>query len=116
MQSKNIFEKIINKEIKTNIIYEDKLCIVINDINPQAPIHILVIPKKKIKRLYNIESIKDKYILGHLIFIAKEQIKKYENSENNFRIIINNGSLAGETIPHLHVHVLSGRKLNWPPG
>lgn len=114
MSPKTIFEKIINKEIPGTILYEDDECIVLKDINPQSPVHVLIIPKRVISRLAETKDT-DKGLLGHLLIIAKEQSKKL-GIENGYRLVINNGTLAGETVPHLHIHLLGGRPLNWPPG
>ena len=109
-----IFEKIINREIPSDILFEDETCIAIPDIAPQAPVHILIIPKKLIPRIALAEA-DDQFILGQLLLNA-QKIAKAENLENGFRIVINNGIDGGESVPHLHVHLLGGRKLGWPPG
>lgn len=111
---KTLFQKIIDREIPAQILYEDDRCIAIADKYPKAPTHILIIPKKVISRLEN-ASDSDAPLLGHLLIIAKTQAKAL-GLKNGFRIVINNGSDAGEAIPHLHVHLLGGRSLNWPPG
>ena len=109
----NIFQDIIDKKIPANIIYEDDLAIAFNDISPQAPTHILVIPKKVISKLD--ESLEeDQKLLGHLLYTAKKIMA--EAKIENFRIIINNGSEAGQTVFHLHLHILAGRTFGWPPG
>lgn len=110
----SIFEKIIAREIPADIIDEDDSCIVIKDIQPQAPFHALIIPKKSIPRIAQTEF-SDVELLGHLLHKAKKIAKK-NNLENGFRIVINNGKDGGESVPHLHVHLLGGRSLNWPPG
>jgi len=111
---KTLFEKIIAREIPAKIEYEDELCIAIHDVNPQAPTHLLIIPKRPIIRVS--EAIdKDRETLGHLILIGRNLVKKCQ-LEKGFRLVINNGSYGGETIPHLHIHLLGGRQLNWPPG
>ena len=109
-----IFEKIIAREIPADIIDEDDSCIVIKDIQPQAPFHALIIQKKTIPRIAQTEF-SDVELLGHLLHKAK-QIAKKSNLENGFRIVINNGKDGGESVPHLHIHLLGGRSLNWPPG
>ena len=109
-----IFEKIINREIPSEILYEDERCIAIRDVNPQAPVHALVIPKKLIPRIADAEE-GDSETIGHLLLIAK-QVARTEELEQGFRIVINNGSDGGETVPHLHVHLLGGRQMKWPPG
>ncbi|MES2307814.1 MAG: histidine triad nucleotide-binding protein [Verrucomicrobiota bacterium] len=110
-----LFERIIAREIPAQIFYEDELCIAIHDINPQAPTHLLIIPKKLISRIA-LSTKEDKAILGHLIFTAGELAKKLGVDQSGFRVVINNGPDAGETVPHLHVHLLAGRSLHWPPG
>ena len=114
MYAKTLFEKIIDKEVPAKIEYEDKLCLAIHDINPKAPVHILIIPKKAIVRLSAVK-VNDKKILGHLLLIASTMAKKLK-CESGFRVVINNGSQANEEIPHLHLHVIGGRQMNWPPG
>ena len=112
--SLTLFEKIINREIKADIVYEDDVCIVINDINPQAPTHLLIIPKKVIPKLSD-ASADDQKVLGHLLLIAGK-ISDQLQLDETFRLIINNGAKAGQSIFHLHLHLISGRPLNWPPG
>ncbi len=110
---RSIFEKIIAREINADILYEDDIAIVIRDINPQAPTHVLIIPKIKIEHLAAANDT-DTDILGHLLVVAKKFAK--ENNIPSFRIVINNGIQAGETVPHLHIHLLAGRTMSWPPG
>ncbi len=112
--SLTLFEKIINKEIPAEIIYEDDISIVIEDINPQAPTHLLIIPKKVIPKLSD-ASTEDQDTLGHLMLVAGKIAKQLELDET-FRLVINNGAKAGQSVFHLHLHLLSGRSLNWPPG
>ena len=114
MTQKTLFEKIIDREIPAEIIYEDGLCIAINDINPQAPIHILLIPKKPIQKLSDCNN-NDKDLLAHL-FLKICDITKDLNINDAFRININNGEQAGQEVFHLHIHILAGRKFDWPPG
>lgn len=109
-----LFEKIIAREIPAKVEHEDDLCIVIHDIDPQAPVHFLVIPKKVIPRVGEAGA-GDQSVLGHLLLTAGEVARKLELAEG-FRVVINNGSHGGETVPHMHVHVLGGRPLTWPPG
>lgn len=109
-----IFEKIISGEIPAEILQQDELCIVIRDIDPQSPTHLLVIPKKVIPRIGNAQK-EDQATLGHLLLVAAE-VAEQEKLEAGYRIVINNGSDGGETVPHLHVHVLGGRPMKWPPG
>jgi histidine triad (HIT) family protein len=108
-----IFTKIINKTIPANIIFEDELCIIIEDISPQAPLHYLAIPKKEIIGVSDLDD-KDNDIMGHLMLTIKKQMQNINVS--NYRLVINNGSEAGQTIFHLHIHILANRTLGWPPG
>ena len=109
-----IFEKIIKREIPADILHEDQQCIVIRDVAPQAPFHALVIPKKLIPRI-GLSEESDGELLGHLLLTARRVAKEHSLDEG-FRIIINNGKQGGESVPHLHVHLMGGRQLNWPPG
>ena len=111
--SDNIFLKIVNKELPADIVYEDDIAIAFNDISPQAPTHILIIPKKEITKLTNSTS-NDTELLGHLLFVAKKITDDLKIE--NYRVVINNGSEAGQTVFHLHLHVLAGRTFGWPPG
>ena len=110
-----LFEKIITREIPSEIIYEDDLVLAFNDINPKAPTHVLIIPKKPIPRIAEAEP-EDHHILGHLLLKAREIAGELGLHENGFRLVINNGSDGGETVPHLHLHILGGREMTWPPG
>ena len=110
-----LFEKIVNREVPAQIIHEDDRCVAIRDINPQAPIHVLVIPKKVIPRLGEATDA-DETLLGHLLLTAAEVAKREGIAENGYRVIVNQGWHAGESVPHLHVHVLGGRQMKWPPG
>ncbi|HRG54805.1 MAG TPA: histidine triad nucleotide-binding protein [Lacunisphaera sp.] len=112
--SKTIFQKIIDREIPAKLAHEDEHCIAIHDINPQAPVHVLVIPKKLIPRVGEATAA-DQPILGHLLLTAAALAQKL-GLENGYRIVINNGRDGGETVPHLHVHLLGKRPLAWPPG
>ena len=109
-----LFEKIINKEIPADILYEDELSIVIKDISPQATTHLLIIPKKVIPKLSDATD-EDQNILGHLMLVAGKIAEQLELDET-FRLVVNNGAKAGQSVFHLHLHLLSGRSLNWPPG
>jgi len=111
---KTLFERIMAGEIPAKIEYEDDQCLVLHDIDPQAPTHLLVVPKKVIPRIAAAES-EDASVLGHLLLTAAMVAEKLE-LEDGFRIVINNGKDGGETVPHLHVHVLGGRPMTWPPG
>lgn len=112
--SDSIFTKIKNKEIPGNIIYEDDKCFALEDVNPQAPVHILIIPHKEIAKISD-STPEDKELLGHLLIVSKTIAQKYE-LENNYRLIINNGAGAGQSVFHIHVHLMGGRSLDWPPG
>ncbi|MBT3636791.1 MAG: histidine triad nucleotide-binding protein [Opitutae bacterium] len=109
-----IFEKIINREIPAEILYEDSVCIAIRDVAPQAPTHALVIPKKPIPRIGEAQE-DDVETIGRLLLVAAK-VAHAERLDNGFRIVINNGDHGGETVPHLHVHVIGGRQMSWPPG
>ena len=109
-----LFEKIINKEIPAEILYEDDISIVIKDINPQAPTHLLIIPKKVIPKLSD-ATYDDQNTLGHLMLLAGK-IAEDLGLEDTFRLVINNGAKAGQSVFHLHLHLLSGRSMNWAPG
>ena len=111
---KTLFERIIAREIPAKIEYEDDHCIVIHDIDPQAPTHLLTIPKQVIPRISEVDPAQEA-LLGHLLRTAASVAAKLQ-LENGFRIVINNGKDGGETVPHLHVHVLGGRSMAWPPG
>ena len=110
----SIFEKIINRDIPAEIVFEDEICIVIRDIEPQAPVHCLIIPKKKIERI-SLSKDSDQSTLGHLLLIARKTATD-EKLDSGFRIIINNGHEGGESVPHLHLHLMGGRQMKWPPG
>jgi histidine triad (HIT) family protein len=111
---KTLFEKIIDREIPARIEHEDERCIVIHDIQPQAPIHLLIIPKKPIARLGDAADA-DEAVLGHLLVVARDVARKL-GLEGGFRIVINNGPDACESVPHLHLHLMAKRQMAWPPG
>jgi len=110
-----LFEKIAAREIPAEFLHEDDLCFAIRDIQPRAPVHILIIPKKPIPRLAAAET-HDAALIGHLLLTAADIAGNLGISDTGFRIVINNGQDGGETVPHLHVHLLGGRPLLWPPG
>ncbi len=110
-----LFEKIIAREIPAEIIYEDDLVLAFNDINPKAPTHVLIIPKKPIPRIVEAEP-EDHQVLGHLLLKAREVAGELGLQKKGFRLVFNNGPDAGETVPHLHLHILGGREMTWPPG
>src|SRR5688572_26670041 len=113
--SKTLFEKIIAREIPATLVYEDDQVAAFRDINPGAPVHILVVPKKPIPRVAE-ASIEDQAVLGHLILKAAAIAREQGLATSGYRLVINNGPDAGESVPHLHLHILGGRKLSWPPG
>lgn len=117
MSEKTIFEKIIAGEIPSPLIYEDDLCAAFNDIQPQAPTHILIVPKKVIPRVGEAQP-EDQATLGALLLAAGKIAAKLGISDRDkgFRLVINHGNDGGESVPHLHVHLLAGRQLQWPPG
>ena len=110
-----LFQKIVAREIPAKIISEDEDLIVFHDVNPQAPIHVLLVPKRPIPRLAEATA-EDAIILGKLMLKAQEMAKVLGISQTGFRVVINSGRNGGETVPHLHVHLLGGRPLAWPPG
>jgi histidine triad (HIT) family protein len=114
MAEKTIFKKILDGEIPVAKLYEDDQCIAFNDINPQAPVHFLVIPRKEIPSLSEATE-EDEPLLGHLLVVARN-LAKSQGLENGFRTVINTGADGGQTVFHLHVHVLGQRAMAWPPG
>ncbi len=113
--SKTLFEKIIAREIPADIVFEDDQVIAFRDIAPQAPTHVLIIPKKPIPRLAEAGP-EDHQLLGHLLLKAAEVAEKLGLKPGGYRLVFNNGPDAGEAVPHLHCHILGGRKMTWPPG
>ena len=109
-----IFGKIIRREIPADIVYEDDLALAFKDVNPQAPTHILVIPKKPIRRLSE-SGEQDTALMGHLLMTVKK-VAEQANLSNGYRVVINNGAEAGQTVDHLHLHILGDRTMSWPPG
>lgn len=112
--TETIFSKIIRREIPADIVYEDDLALAFKDIHPQAPTHILVIPKKPIATLADAES-QHHALLGHLLLTAK-RVAEEAGLKNGYRVVINTGDDGGQTVYHLHLHILGGRQLDWPPG
>ena len=112
--TETLFTKIIDREIPADIVYEDELCLAFKDINPQAPLHILVIPKKNIVKI-SAATEDEQDLLGHLLLKAGE-IANAQGYGEAFRLVINNGENAGQTVFHLHIHILAGRSFSWPPG
>jgi histidine triad (HIT) family protein len=114
MAEKTIFQRIISREIPSTSVYEDDVCYAFRDINPQAPTHILIVPKKHIVRL-NEASPTDQSLIGHLL-LTTARIARDLKLDRGYRVVINNGADGGESVPHLHIHLLGGRSLRWPPG
>ncbi|MFQ3680322.1 MAG: histidine triad nucleotide-binding protein [Pseudanabaenaceae cyanobacterium] len=112
--SDTIFSKIIRREIPADIVFEDDRALAFRDINPQAPVHILVIPKHPIAMVAEAQPA-DEPLLGHLLVVAA-QVAREQGLTNGYRLVINNGADAGQTVFHLHLHLLGGRSLQWPPG
>ena len=112
--AETIFQKIIDKEIPADIIYEDEKSLVFKDINPVAPTHILIIPKKKIEKISDAEE-SDQDLLGHLFLVAGK-VARQLGVENAFRLVVNNGAGAQQTVFHLHIHLIAEREFSWPPG
>jgi histidine triad (HIT) family protein len=112
-----IFEKIIAREVPAPLLYEDEYCAAFNDINPQAPVHVLIVPKKVIPRVGEAQS-EDQMILGALLLAAGKVAAQLgvSSTDKGFRLVINHGHDGGETVPHMHVHLLAGRDMAWPPG
>jgi histidine triad (HIT) family protein len=114
MSEKTIFKRIIDREIPAQIVHEDNLCLAFVDVSPQAPTHVLLIPKKEIPSLAAIEA-EDQALLGHLLLTLRrlaEQLKL----DDGYRVVVNCGRYGGQTVDHLHFHLLGGRQLTWPPG
>ena len=112
--NENIFAKILRHEIPSKKVFENDVVYAFEDINPQAPIHILIIPHKEIAKISD-TSPEDKDLLGHLLYVSKKIADKYD-LDDNYRLIINNGAGAGQSVFHIHVHLMGGRSLDWPPG
>ena len=111
----NIFARILRKEIPATVLHEDDRCLVFEDVAPQAPTHFLVIPKSPLARLSDAKE-SDKAMLGHLLWVATHVARERGLAEDGYRVVVNNGARAGQAVFHLHVHVLGGRELSWPPG
>ncbi|KAJ8311417.1 hypothetical protein KUTeg_010878 [Tegillarca granosa] len=110
-----IFGKIVRKEIPCDFVHEDDQCVAFKDLSPQAPVHFLVIPKKPIVQLSTAED-SDEQLLGHLLIVAKKVAKEMGLADDGYRLTINNGRNGGQSVYHLHVHVMGGRQMDWPPG
>ena len=114
MSGKTIFKRIIDKEIPAKIIHEDDLCLAFRDVNPQAPTHVLLIPKKEIPSLDSLAA-DDQMLLGHLMLVIRKLAEQL-GLTGGYRVAINCGPDAGQTVSHLHLHLLGGRSMTWPPG
>ena len=114
MPAKTIFKRIIDKEIPAKILYEDDLCLAFADLNPQAPTHVLVIPKKEVKSVADLEN-DDQALVGHLLLVCRNLARQFGLGKG-YRIVTNIGPDAGQSVDHLHLHLLGGRLMNWPPG
>lgn len=115
MSSENIFLKIIEREIPANIVFESETVLAFSDINPQAPHHILVIPKKPLRDLASANAV-DRELLGEMLLALNSIARDLGLEESGYRVVINNGAGAGQTVFHLHMHLLAGRSFSWPPG
>lgn len=115
LMEKTLFEKICDGEIPSDIVYKDERCVCFRDIQPQAPVHLLLVPRKPIPRLAAAGA-EDAGLLGHLMLKAGEIARGQGLADGGFRVVINNGRDAGEAVPHLHIHILGGRAMQWPPG
>ncbi len=114
MLKDNLFLKIINRQIPSDIVYEDEQCLAFRDINPQAPVHVLVIPKKVIPTHADLKE-EDQPLIGHLHLVAARLADKL-GIQDGYRLVLNCKEPAGQTVPHLHLHLLGGRAMHWPPG
>ena len=112
--NESIFTQILKKKIPGDIVYEDNDCFAIKDINPQAPIHLLIVPKKHIAKVSD-ASHEDRELLGSMLLASKKIAKKFD-LDDNYRLVINNGAKAGQTVFHIHIHLLGGKSLSWSPG
>ena len=110
----NVFARILRRELPAQLLHEDHLCLAFHDARPQAPTHFLVVPKREIARLGDAD-LADKAVLGHLLWVAAEVSRRLGVGEA-YRVVVNNGAGAGQSVFHLHLHVLAGRTLHWPPG
>jgi len=113
--SETVFAKILRKEIDARMVHEDDQCVAFHDINPQAPVHVLIIPRKELLNVNEMGD-EDEQLIGHLFTVARDLAKSLELSDRGYRLVINNGDHAGQTVAHLHVHLLGGRTMTWPPG
>ncbi|MCW1884505.1 histidine triad nucleotide-binding protein [Luteolibacter flavescens] len=112
---KTLFQKICDREIPGTIVHEDDLCVCFHDINRGAPMHLLLVPRKPIPRIAEAAA-EDQALLGHMLLTAPKIAREQGFAEDGFRLVINCGKNGGETVPHLHIHILGGRQMEWPPG
>ena len=115
MTQKTIFKRIIDGEIPADIVYQDDLCLAFRDINPQAPTHILVIPRKEIASVNDLAD-EDQALVGHLYLVIRHLAAEHQLVSSGYRVVVNTGADGGQTVDHLHFHLLGGRSMQWPPG
>jgi len=114
-QEKTIFKKIIDGEIPAKIIYQDDLCLAFHDVSPQAPVHVLLIPKKEVINVADLKE-DDRELAGHLLMTAGKVARELGVDQDGYRVVANCGANGGQSVDHLHLHILAGRQLSWPPG
>ena len=114
-QGKTIFKKIIDGEIPANIVYQDDLCLAFHDVSPQAPVHVLLIPKKEVVNVAGLQE-EDHQLAGHLLMTAAKVARELGIEQDGYRLVANCGPNGGQSVDHLHLHILAGRQLSWPPG
>lgn len=112
---KTLFQKIMDREIPGEIVHEDDLCVCFRDISAQAPVHLILVPRKPIPRIAEAEE-EDQSLIGHLFLTAARVAREQGFASRGFRLVVNNGPDGGESVPHLHIHILAGRIMDWPPG
>jgi histidine triad (HIT) family protein len=112
----SIFKRIIDREIPADIVYEDDQCLAFRDVAPKAPTHVLVIPKREIASVDDLDSAEDAALLGHLWLVIRRLGRELGVAESGYRVVVNCGPEAGQSVDHLHFHLLGGRPLSWPPG
>lgn len=115
MAERTLFQKIADGDIDADMVYEDDQCIAFHDINPQAPVHVLVVPRKPIASINDI-SLDDEPLVGHLFTVAKQLAYELDVAEDGYRLVMNCGDQAGQSVYHIHLHLLGGRSMQWPPG
>ncbi len=110
-----IFCEIVNKRMKSDIVHEDEELVAFNDINPQAPVHTLIVPRKHIESIHSMKP-EDAPLVSKMVLIAQKIAEKYKLNDDGYRLVVNYGINGGQTVPHLHLHILGGRRMTWPPG